>query len=202
MAQRRLSSFIKKQELEVNNYTHPIDSANILECPSGFMYSHFTYANDPSLSDKVYQIIYDTFYTQPTQILIRGNSTKEYQKRTQKHKGRWCEGREFIELDKIVFEDPVVGDGLRTLEKRIVSETQHEVDSVLNEITTKYESCIGVDVDVKGKFRTIKQMKFTGFGVTNAPLNYDERRVGISFLDQDENEIVMYDTKRIRAIWS
>ena len=110
--------------------------------------------------------------------------------------------REFIELDKLVFEDNAVATGLRSLEKQVVSETQCEVGDILNEISAEYESYIGSDVDVKMKPRTHTSMIFTRFRVTDAPLNYDKRRLGISFLDQDENEIVMYDTTRIRAIWS
>lgn len=203
-AQRSLNSFIKKQEKLVDNYSNPINSDNILECPLGFMYSNFAYANDIETTDKIHQIYYDTFYTRPTRILVRGQFTKEYQKRTQKNKGifGWSDGSEFIELDKVVFEDSAIDDGLRNLEKKVVSETQREVDVILNQISAEYESYIGAEVDIKTKPRTHTPMIFTRFRVTDAPLNYDERRVGISFLDQDENEIVMYDTKRIRAIWS
>jgi hypothetical protein len=207
IAQRRLKSFIKKQESEVEAYTKPVLPSNILKCPSNFMYSNFAYMDDSSLVDKVYQIIYDTFYTLQSRILVRGKQTKDYQKRKfAKNKNNgilgWIESSEFIELDTIIFESDQIESDLKSLEKTLVSRTRHEVEDIMNEITDEYAPYIGADVDVNTHTRTQKQMTFTGFKIANAPLNYNENRIGISFLDQDENEILMYDTKRIRAIWS
>ena len=207
IAQRRLKSFIKKQESEVDAYTKPVLPSNILKCPSNFMYSNFAYVDDPDLVDKVYQIIYDTFYTLQSRILVRGKQTKAYQAakyRTQKNNGilGWIESSEFIELANVIFENDQIASGLNSLEKTLVSRTRREVEDIMNEITDEYASYIGADVDVNTHTRTQKQMTFTGFKIANAPLNYNENRIGISFLDQDENEIMMYDTTRIRAIWS
>ena len=207
IAQRRLKSFIKKQESEVEAYTKPVMSSNILKCPSNFMYSNFAYVDDPDLVDKVYQIIYDTFYTLQSRILVRGKQTKDYQKRKfikSKNNGilGWIESSEFIELDNVIFENDQVASGLNSLEKTLVSRTRQEVEDIMNEITDEYAPYIGADVDVNTHTRAQRQMTFTGFKIANAPLNYNENRIGISFLDQDENEIMMYDTKRIRAIWS
>ena len=207
-AQKRLCSFIKKQEKLVNKYTIPINPSNIVKCPSNFMYSNFAYVNDETLTDKVYQILYDTFYTCQSHILIRGKYTNDYQKRTQtKRNGSkclfsWNEASSFIELSGVIFEDSKIESELKLLDTKLVSQTHREVESILNQMANRYESYIGCEVDVKTHTRSQKQMVFTGFLVANAPLQWDARRIGISFLDQDENEIVMYDTKRIRAIWS
>jgi hypothetical protein len=205
--QRRLKSFIKKQEAEVTAYTVPITPSNILKCPAEFMYSNFAYVNDPGTTDKVYQIIYDTFYTCQSRILIRGKHTADYQKRKYvKHKNNgilgWIESSEFIELDHVIFESDQIASELKSLEKTLVSRTQHEVEDILNEISAEYAPYIGADVDVRSPSKTQKQMIFIGFKIANAPLNYNENRIGISFLDQDDDDIVMYDTTRIRAIWS
>jgi hypothetical protein len=207
VAQCRLRSFIKKQEAEVDANPISLYPTDPLTPDRGFMYSNFAYVNDPSVTDKVHQIIYDTFYTCQSRILIRGNHTKDYQKRESgncKNTGflGWLKSSEFIELDHVIFESDQIASDLKSLEKKLVSRTQHEVEDILNEMSDEYAPYMGASTDVNTYTRKLKQMIFIGFKIANAPLNYNENRIGISFLDQDDDEIVMYDTTRIRAIWS
>jgi hypothetical protein len=208
-AQNGLNSFIKEQEESITKYSDPMTFFEKNE-PHNLLYSTFSYVADPTLTDKVYQIYYQTFYTLQSQLLIRGEHTKKHLDSMKKRirslptgiYSNQTTGSDFIELFEVEFHNAETQNELRSIEKSYVSTTMQKSRDILDQLTNEYESHIGSEVDMWTKKRTQEQMIFVGFKIADAPCQWDKRRIGILFLDESEDEILLYDTQRIRAIWS